>query len=72
MLNAEEFYSSIEIEHGRIENRKYLFINNLKYISGLEDWKDLRTIVKVESERIIKKTGETTKKYAIVFLRFMI
>ena len=62
MLEAKEFSHNIEIDHGRIETRKYSLISNLKYISGAKDWKDIKSIVRVESERIIKKTGETSSE----------
>lgn len=58
MFKAEEFSPNIEIDHGRIETRKYSLINNLNHISGAKDWKDIQSLVKVESERITKKTGE--------------
>ena len=58
MLKSESFEPPIEADHGRIETRKYSFINNLRYISRIEEWKDIQSIIKVESERIIKKTGE--------------
>ena len=62
LLKAKELHSSIEIDHGRIETRKYSLINDLKYISSAKEWKNIQSIVKVESERIIKKTGETSKE----------
>jgi predicted transposase YbfD/YdcC len=62
LLKSEEFESPIEIDHGRIETRKYSSISNLKYISKANEWKDMRSIIKVESERIIKKTGEIQKE----------
>ena len=57
MLKSESFEPPIEADHGRIETRKYSFINNLRYISRIEEWKDIQSIIKIESERIIKKTG---------------
>jgi len=58
MLKSEEFVAPIEADHGRIETRKYSLISNLKYISQADEWKDMKSIIKVESERTIKKTGE--------------
>jgi predicted transposase YbfD/YdcC len=67
LLKSTEFSSPTEADHGRIEIRKYHLINNLKHISRIEEWKDLKSIIMVESERIIKKTGETKceKRYFI-------
>jgi predicted transposase YbfD/YdcC len=58
LLQSEQFESPIEAGHGRIETRKLSLISNLKYISKATEWKDMRYIIKVESERIVKKTGE--------------
>jgi predicted transposase YbfD/YdcC len=67
LLKSTEFFPPIEADHGRIETRKYYLINNLKYISQVDEWKDLDSIIMVESERLIKKTGETQyeKRYFI-------
>jgi len=62
MLKSEEFLPPIEADHGRIETRKYYLISNLKYISQAEEWKDLKSIIMVDSERIHKKTGEIQKQ----------
>jgi predicted transposase YbfD/YdcC len=62
MLKSEEFVTPVEIDHGRIETRKYYLINNLKYISQVKEWKDLKSIVMVDSERINKKTGEVQRQ----------
>jgi len=61
MLKSEQFAPPIEIDHGRIETRKYYLISNLKYISKAKEWKDLKSIIMVESERIQKKTGEVQR-----------
>jgi len=67
LLKSTEFFPPVEADHGRIETRKYHLISNLKHISHIEEWKDLNAIIMVESERIIKKTGETQyeKRYFI-------
>jgi predicted transposase YbfD/YdcC len=62
MLRSEEFESPIEADHGRIESRKYHLIHNLKHISQVAEWKGLKSIVMVDSERIHKKTGEIQRE----------
>ena len=62
MLKSEEFAPPIEIDLGRIENRKYYLISNLKHLSKAEEWKNLRSIIMVDSERIQKKTGEVQRQ----------
>jgi predicted transposase YbfD/YdcC len=71
MLKSERFFPPTEIDHGRIETRKYYTINNLRHISNVDQWKDLQSIIMVESERIIKKTGEiqTQTRYFISSLK---
>jgi len=62
MLKSVTFEPPVELDHGRIETRKYYLINNLKYISAVDQWKDLNSIIMVESERIQKKTGEVQRQ----------
>jgi predicted transposase YbfD/YdcC len=57
-LQSKQFTSEVELDHGRIETRKYHLINNLRYVSEVDQWKDLSSVLMVESERIQKKTGE--------------
>lgn len=50
--------------HGRIEHRKCEAIaTGLTILDGIENWKDLKTLVRIESNRTIKKTGEKSKEY---------
>ncbi|MGV3630917.1 MAG: ISAs1 family transposase [Bacteroidota bacterium] len=44
--------------HGRIEKRTCSMITDLSMIHGINKWKGVKSIVRVESERIIKNTGE--------------
>jgi predicted transposase YbfD/YdcC len=59
-LSSQIYEPDIESNHGRIEERKYFVCNNLKYIQAKEEWQDLQSVIKVESKRIDKKTGETS------------
>ena len=52
---------TLNMGHGRIEVRKYVVANNLRKISGREEWPGLKAVVKVESQRINKKTGDMTE-----------
>lgn len=47
-----------EYDHGRIEKRTCKVISDLRFVDNASNWKGLQSIVKIESERIIKKTGE--------------
>ena len=48
--------------HGRIETRKCLVYTDLEMIPCTDQWKQLKTVFKIESERIIKSTGETSRQ----------
>jgi predicted transposase YbfD/YdcC len=48
--------------HGRIETRKCMVYNDLEMIPCTGLWKQLKTVFKIESERIIKSTGETSRQ----------
>ncbi|GHU55595.1 hypothetical protein FACS189411_04360 [Bacteroidia bacterium] len=48
--------------HDRIETRKCTVFTDLRYITQFQDWENLSSIVLIESERIIKSTGETTNE----------
>lgn len=49
-----------DCDHGRIEKRTCQVTNELTFLDGKEQWKDLRTIVKITSYREDKKTGESS------------
>jgi len=44
--------------HGRIEKRKCDIITDLRFLDGKEDWKELKTIVRIRSDRHTKQTGK--------------
>jgi predicted transposase YbfD/YdcC len=48
--------------HGRVETRRCSVISDLSMIEAKEEWNDLRSLVKIESERYIKSTGRTEKE----------
>ena len=60
MLKPLETATTEGVEHGRVEIRKHFMINNLELIEQKQNWKNLCTLIKVESEIYNKKTGETT------------
>jgi predicted transposase YbfD/YdcC len=49
--------------HGRIEKRKCEVINDLEGFAEVENWKNLKSIVRIYSERTIKKTQEKSTEY---------
>jgi len=56
--NCDDFYQTINSDHGRIEERKCSIITDLNFIFDREAWKNLKSIVRIDSQRTIKKTGE--------------
>ena len=50
--------SNIDAGHGRIETRKCTSTENLDFLDGKENWCSMRSVAKIESERICKKTGK--------------
>ena len=59
---AHDYYETVEKNHGRLETRRYWTISDpdyLKYLDPEKEWQDLKSIGRVEAERIIK--GEVSK-----------
>lgn len=56
--NADSF---TDFGHGRIETRTCQAIDNLTFMDDRSQWKNLRSVVKIISERHFKKTGKTTR-----------
>jgi predicted transposase YbfD/YdcC len=55
-------FSSNDIGHGRIENRKCEVIDQLTFLDGKQEWKGLKSVVRIISDRIIKQTGKMTSQ----------
>jgi predicted transposase YbfD/YdcC len=59
---------SQDLDHGRIETRECSVITDFKFIENIEEWKELKSIVKIESTREFKnsdKPTETATRYYI-------
>ena len=52
----------IDIGHGRIETRKCSIITDFQFIETQENWKNLTTIVKIESNREFKNSSKPEEK----------
>ena len=59
--------TTVEKSHGRIEKRTSKTITDLDWISKKENWKNLQTIISIETERTILLTGlkQTEQKFFI-------
>ena len=51
-----------DIGHGRIETRTCSVITDFKFIESQNDWKDLASIIRIESVREFKNTDKETEK----------
>lgn len=51
-----------DMGHGRVEKRKCSVIENLSFVDNAVNWLGMKSIVKIESERYQKATGETQTK----------
>ncbi len=50
-----------DVGHGRVETRKCKLITDLSHIERAGRWKNISSIIKIESERYIKVSGKTEK-----------
>jgi predicted transposase YbfD/YdcC len=55
--------STLDKEHGRIEERRYCQINAPDYLYGYEEWADLKSIGMVEAEREVEGSSTVEKRY---------
>ncbi len=56
----DDSIEDIDKGHGRVEIRKCEVIKNLEFVDGKERWKNLSSIIKISSERILN--NKTTKE----------
>lgn len=58
---------NMDCGHGRVEVRKCSVINDLEFVEDVDKWKDLQTIIKIESSTHFKKTkiDTTSTRYYI-------
>jgi predicted transposase YbfD/YdcC len=77
LFNDEELLKELEVythkttdgsEHGRIEERMYRCVEMPKELETQHNWPGLKTVVEVESERIIKGVSSVERRYYITSL----
>ncbi len=61
-LEAKTVSEETDAGHGRVETRVCSAIDDLSMIRANKGWKNLRSVVRIESERYIKATGESEKE----------
>ena len=62
---ADQWVSSVEKDHGRIERRTVTTVTNLDWLESKDDWKDAATIIQYRSSRTIEGTTTITDQYYI-------
>ena len=55
-------HTTIEKGHGRIEQRTCKVITDMDWVTGLANWKNLQTIISIETKKTIVQTGEIQKE----------
>ena len=62
-----QFHTTLEKGHGRIEIRRYSVMGNTEYLSGAEKWLGLKSIGMVESERRVNgRISDVERRYYIL------
>jgi predicted transposase YbfD/YdcC len=61
---AHEFHETVDGDHGRIETRRHWLVSEIDWLDQKEQWRGLRSIGMVESERTLgDKTTKETRYY---------
>ena len=65
---VHDYYETTEKGHGRVETRRYWITDKVKWIHAREEWKGLKSIGMVESERYVKGKTSCETRYFICSL----
>ena len=64
---GNQFHSTIDKGHGRLEIRRYAVMGNTEYLLGADKWSQLRSIGMVESERRLNgQISNVEKRYYLL------
>ena len=55
-------HTSKDFDHGRIEKRTATILTDLSMMSQKEEWKNVSSVIKIDTERYIKVSGVTAKE----------
>jgi len=66
-IEPNSFDESLDSGHGRVETRKCSVITNLEHIETQNEWRDIKSIIKVETIRY-NKTKETTENATRIYI----
>jgi predicted transposase YbfD/YdcC len=61
----DDFYEDVDKGHGRVEIRKCYVSSQINWLSDREKWKDMNTIIMLESSREIQSKTATERRFYI-------
>ncbi|GAF77866.1 unnamed protein product, partial [marine sediment metagenome] len=61
----DDFYEEVDKGHGRLEIRKCYVSSQLDWLPNRKDWKDLNTIIMIESSRELKEEVSVERRFYI-------
>lgn len=64
-INPKDTHEKTEKDHGRIETRRCTIIDDLRWIEQWQAWKNLHTLIKIESTRTLDNKTTTENRYYI-------
>jgi predicted transposase YbfD/YdcC len=62
MLTADAVAEQIDCGHGRVETRRCSVLGDLTLLDKSDDWKGLRSLVRIEAARFHKASGKTEQE----------
>ena len=60
-----DFFQSEDKAHGRVETRKCYVISDLTYFPDVADWKGIKSLICIESQRTLHNKTSIQKRYYI-------
>lgn len=63
-----DFSATTDLDHGRIETRKCSVINNFQHIENNGKWKNLKSIIRIDSIREFKNSNKETESHTRYYI----
>lgn len=65
---TNDISETIDLDHGRIETRKCSVINTFQHIDNQGKWKNIKSVVKIDSIREFKNSNKETEKHTRYYI----
>lgn len=62
------YSETIDLDHGRIETRKCSVINEFQHVESQDKWRDLKSIIKIESTREFKNSEKEIQHFTRYYI----